>query len=124
VAIVDPPRGGLPKKVISVLRGNAGIESLVYVSCDSSNKLAQGNLVDLCRDSSNSLRGRPFRIVKCQPVDLFPHTPHFELVFLLLRGNALERWEKEKVKEENESVKKENENVKEEKEMECSTVQE
>ena len=61
VAIVDPPRAGLHKRVLSVLRGVEAIESLVYVSCDSSNKMAQGNLVDLCRDSSKSLRGPPFR---------------------------------------------------------------
>ena len=60
VAIVDPPRAGLHKRVLSVLRSVEPIESLVYVSCDSSNKMAQGNLVDLCRDSSKSLRGPPF----------------------------------------------------------------
>ena len=95
VAIVDPARAGLPKKVISVLRASGEIESLVYVSCDSSNKLAQGNIVDLCRDTSKSLRGSPFRVVKAQPIDMFPHTPHFELVVLLLRGEALKRYEEE-----------------------------
>ena len=95
VAIVDPPRAGLPKKVISVLRSNSAIESLIYVSCDSSNKMAQGNIVDLIKDQSKSLRGSPFVVAKAQPVDLFPHTPHHELVFLLLRGGALERFELE-----------------------------
>ena len=99
VAIVDPPRAGLPKKVISVLRWNEKIESLVYVSCDSSNKLAQGNLVDLCRDSSKSLAGKPFQLVKAQPIDLFPQTPHLELVTLLLRGNALRRYQEEQESE-------------------------
>ena len=99
VAIVDPPRAGLPKKVLSVLRANDQIESLVFVSCDSGNKMAQGNIVDLTRDSSKSLRGRPFRIAHAQPVDLFPHTPHFELVFLLLRGKALDRFLQEESKE-------------------------
>ena len=60
IAIVDPPRAGLHKRVLSVLRSVEPIESLVYVSCDSTNKMAQGNLVDLCRDSSKSLRGPPF----------------------------------------------------------------
>ena len=61
VGILDPPRAGMPKKVIATLRQNAKIESLVYVSCDASNQLAQVNLVDLCRDPSNSLPGDPFR---------------------------------------------------------------
>ena len=64
VAIVDPPRAGLNKKVIGVLRYNELIESLVYISCDSSNDNAQGNIVDLCRDTSNSLPGKPYRFVQ------------------------------------------------------------
>ena len=40
-----------------------------------------------------------FRVVRAQPVDLFPLTPHHELVFLLLRGEARKRFE------ERESVK-------------------
>ena len=61
VGILDPPRAGMPKKVISTLRRNDKIDSLVYVSCDASNNIAQGNIVDLCRDPSNSLPGQPFR---------------------------------------------------------------
>ena len=61
VGILDPPRGGMPLKVISTLRRTAKIESLVYVSCDASNNMAQGNIVSLCRDASNSLPGEPFR---------------------------------------------------------------
>lgn len=34
------------------------------------------------------LRGVPFRPVRAQPVDLFPHTPHCELVMLLERGHV------------------------------------
>ena len=32
-------------------------------------------------------------MVRAQPVDLFPLTPHYELVFLLLRGEARRRFE-------------------------------
>ena len=32
-------------------------------------------------------------VVRAQPVDLFPLTPHYELVFLLLRGEARRRFE-------------------------------
>ena len=34
-----------------------------------------------------------FSVVRAQPVDLFPLTPHYELVFLLLRGEARKRFE-------------------------------
>ena len=39
-------------------------------------------------------------MVRAQPVDLFPLTPHHELVFLLLRGEARKRFEeRENVKD-------------------------
>ena len=61
VAILDPPRAGIGKKVISTLRLNDKIESLVFISCDSANNQAQGNIVDLCRETSNKLPNEPFR---------------------------------------------------------------
>lgn len=39
----------------------------------------------LCRKKSNRVLGRPFRPVSATPIDLFPHTPHCELVVLLER---------------------------------------
>ena len=57
-----------------------------------------------------------FRVVRSQPVDLFPQTPHHELVFLLLRGEALKRFEElEKIEKENrEKMEVENEGIKKE----------
>ena len=127
VCILDPPRAGMPLKVITTLRRTAKVESLVYVSCDASNAIAQGNIVQLCRDPSNSLPGEPsrfvkilrkiiknnlIRVVRVQPVDLFPLTPHHELVFLLLRGDARKRFEEREKDNQEKSVKKENEPVK------------
>ena len=34
--------------------------------------MAQGNIVDLCKPQSKSLRGDPFRVALAKPVDLFP----------------------------------------------------
>ena len=62
VAILDPPRAGIGKKVISTLRLNDKIQSLVFISCDSSNNQAQGNIIDLCKQTSNNLPGEPFRL--------------------------------------------------------------
>ena len=49
-------------------------------------------------------------------MDLFPQTPHHELVFLLLRGEALKRFEElEKIEKENrEKMEVENEGIKKE----------
>ena len=51
-------------------------------------------------------------------MDLFPQTPHHELVFLLLRGEALKRFEElEKIEKENrEKMEVETEGIKKESE--------
>lgn len=79
-AIVNPSRGGLHGKVIQQLRANERIQRLVYASCQPEGPALQ-NFVDLLRPADNKrLTGRPFRLVAAVPVDLFPHTPHCELV--------------------------------------------
>jgi len=39
----------------------------------------------LCRPSSKRIQGQPFMPILAQPIDLFPHTAHCELVVLLER---------------------------------------
>ena len=39
----------------------------------------------LCRRTSSRIKGLPFRPISATPVDLFPHTPHCEVVLLLER---------------------------------------
>ncbi|XP_071946281.1 tRNA (uracil-5-)-methyltransferase homolog A-like [Antedon mediterranea] len=102
IAIVDPPRAGLHKKVIESIRRCAYLEKLVYVSCNPN--IAIGNFVDLCRRISIKSKGVPFRLVKAVPVDLFPHTPHCELLMLFERTlcNAKDdQASEDNVKEEN-----------------------
>ncbi|KAK2145992.1 hypothetical protein LSH36_641g00053 [Paralvinella palmiformis] len=83
VAVVDPPRAGLHQDVIKAIRKCTGVKRLVYVSCKPTGALA--NLLDLTRSESRRVKGPPFRLIQAIPVDLFPHTPHFELVMLLER---------------------------------------
>jgi len=83
IAIVDPPRAGLRRNVIDTLRKCDAIKKLIYVSC-SPNQAAE-NLLSLCRPQSKRMPGRPFRTVRAVPVDLFPHTPHCELIVELHR---------------------------------------
>ncbi|VFQ96186.1 unnamed protein product [Cuscuta campestris] len=111
VAIVDPPRMGLHPTVTKVLRTNERLKRLVYISCNPESLMA--NAIELCTPSADSVekgnnnnnrgwknmsnaslarqrtksmpKSEPFKPVKAIAVDLFPHTPHCELVMLLER---------------------------------------
>jgi 23S rRNA (uracil1939-C5)-methyltransferase len=71
VIVLDPPRAGVHKDVIEVIRKTAP-EKIVYVSC---NPATQARDISLLKDS--------YRIVEVQPVDMFPHTHHMENMILL-----------------------------------------
>ncbi|HOY45221.1 MAG TPA: 23S rRNA (uracil(1939)-C(5))-methyltransferase RlmD [bacterium] len=75
VLIIDPPRGGMhPKTVAAVLR--LAPQRIVHVSC---------NPATLARDLK-LLCAEAYRLTKVQPVDMFPHTAHIEVVVLLQRN--------------------------------------
>ena len=78
VVVVDPPRAGLAGKA---LRAIVRLEAprLVYVSCNPTT--LAGNARELCSEGG-------YRLVKAQPVDMFPHTPHVETVALFTRDAA------------------------------------
>ncbi len=71
--VVDPPRSGLTKEVISYLL-NSNSEKIVYVSC---------NPITLARDL-DSLKEK-YDIIEITPVDMFKYTYHVESVTLLCR---------------------------------------
>lgn len=73
VVITDPPRAGMAPEVIEVLI-KANPEKIVYVSCNPS---TQARDLDLMRNH--------YKIIKTQPVDMFPQTAHVENVVLLRR---------------------------------------
>ncbi|XP_020592356.1 zinc finger CCCH domain-containing protein 24 [Phalaenopsis equestris] len=109
VAIVDPPRVGLHPTVIKALRTHPRIRRVVYISCNPETLVA--NAIELCtptadkqekgkgnrgwRKMSNAglaryrVKSMPssdaFRPVRAIGIDLFPHTPHCEMVMLLER---------------------------------------
>ncbi|MEE6504362.1 hypothetical protein FKM82_005158 [Ascaphus truei] len=83
VAIVDPPRAGLHSKVVIAIRRAEHLKRLIYVSCNP--KAAMSNFIDLCRAPSNRVRGRAFRPIRAMAVDLFPQTPHCEMLILFER---------------------------------------
>jgi len=67
--IVDPPRAGLGREVISALVAHAPAH-LVYVSCDPSTLARDGRL----------LADAGFAMQNVTPLDLFPQTFHIESV--------------------------------------------
>ena len=73
VVIVDPPRAGLAGKALR-RTGALGASRVVYVSCNPTT-LASG--LQVLRDEYG------YRLERCRPVDMFPHTPHVESVSTL-----------------------------------------
>ena len=83
-AIVDPAREGLHTDCLKALRATNKIKRIVYISCNPTKSLiSDGN--DLCRPESNKWKGKPFKPIIAKPVDLFPMTPHCELVIIFER---------------------------------------
>jgi 23S rRNA (uracil1939-C5)-methyltransferase len=77
VVIVDPPRSGMHPKVVDKLFDLAP-QRIVYVSCNPATFARDAK--ELCRTA--------YRLEKVQPVDMFPHTGHIELVGLLVRNKG------------------------------------
>jgi 23S rRNA (uracil1939-C5)-methyltransferase len=74
VVIADPPRAGFHPKALAGLLAQ-GPRRIVYVSC---------NPATLARDLATLCAGG-YRIVAVQPIDMFPHTAHIEVVVRLER---------------------------------------
>jgi 23S rRNA (uracil1939-C5)-methyltransferase len=73
VIITDPPRAGMHKDVIdTILKANP--QKIVYVSCNPATQARDINLLDI-----------NYKVIKVQPVDMFPHTYHVENIVLLER---------------------------------------
>ncbi|XP_041979260.1 tRNA (uracil-5-)-methyltransferase homolog A isoform X2 [Aricia agestis] len=115
IAIVDPPRAGLHMRAITTLRNAVSVRRIVYVSCHAA--AATRNLTDLARPATKTLRGPPFRPAVALPLDMFPHTPHLELVLLLEReAPAVQKKSDDSEKMESSTIETENETEPENKE--------
>ncbi len=69
--VVDPPRNGLDKHVIGVLK-TLSSKKIIYVSCD---------VMTLARDLK--LLNDKYEVLEITPVDMFPNTYHVECVCVL-----------------------------------------
>lgn len=72
--IVDPPRSGLHANVLAAIAGAKQIKTIIYSSC---------NPAKFVNDAASlSLN---FQLKSVQPLDMFPHTPHFEAIGVFTR---------------------------------------
>jgi 23S rRNA (uracil1939-C5)-methyltransferase len=74
LAIIDPPRTGLSKEALTGVLGLAA-PRLIYVSCD---------VATMARDVRGLVAGG-YTIDRLDAFDMFPNTPHVEMVMLLSR---------------------------------------
>lgn len=73
IIITDPPRAGMHQDVIDTILF-AAPKRIVYVSCNPATQARDVQLLD-----------EQYKVVKIQPVDMFPHTQHVENVILMER---------------------------------------
>jgi 23S rRNA (uracil1939-C5)-methyltransferase len=73
VLIIDPPRAGMHQEVLARAM-ELSSERIIYISCNPAT-LAR-DLVEMSRD---------YEVAEVQPVDMFPHTYHVEVVTKLVR---------------------------------------
>jgi 23S rRNA (uracil1939-C5)-methyltransferase len=73
VLIIDPPRAGMHQEVLARAM-ELSSERIIYISC---------NPATLARDLAEM--SRDYEVAEVQPVDMFPHTYHVEVVTKLIR---------------------------------------
>lgn len=73
VIVTDPPRVGMHKDVIDVILA-AAPKRIVYVSCNPATQARDVAMLD-----------SQYKVTAVQPVDMFPHTQHVEVVTVLER---------------------------------------
>ena len=72
ILVLDPPREGFDQLKL-FLNSAKKIKKIVYISC---------NLDTFCRDLK-SIQQEGWSVVEIQPVDIFPQTPHVEMMSIL-----------------------------------------
>lgn len=76
VVFMDPPRSGSDERFLSSLCAMQP-KRVVYISCG----------IDTLARDLKFLTKNGYKMIKAQPVDMFPHTEHLETVCLLIKDN-------------------------------------
>lgn len=76
IIFIDPPRAGCTREFIDTALESKP-QKVVYISCNIETQL---------RDLKQ-FKKHGYQAVKCQPVDMFPHTNHIENILLLEQEN-------------------------------------
>jgi 23S rRNA (uracil1939-C5)-methyltransferase len=74
--VLDPPRHGCGKSVLSAVFDRLAPRRIVYVSCNP----------DALANELPVILGAGYALVSAQPVDMFPHTGHIEAVTVFSRS--------------------------------------
>ena len=77
--VLDPPREGCPAEVVRAVFARLKPARGILVSC---------NPESLARELPLAVEAG-YRVLRVQPLDMFPHTPHVEAVAVLERGPVL-----------------------------------
>ncbi|HDP67599.1 MAG TPA: 23S rRNA (uracil(1939)-C(5))-methyltransferase RlmD [Candidatus Marinimicrobia bacterium] len=75
VLIIDPPRSGMHPRLVDTVAQLAP-KKVIYVSCNPATQV---------RDIRSLVERKSYAIEQIQPLDMFPHTPHIEVVAKLFR---------------------------------------
>lgn len=75
ILLVDPPREGIEKRR-GLYKYLDNLEVIVYVSCEPTTWAR--DVKDFCQNG--------WKVKSVTPLDMFPHTPHVELLSVLTRG--------------------------------------
>ena len=84
VAVLDPPRAGMGKDVITALRRCRGLDHVIYVACSPSS--VQDNILGLTLPTTTKRKAPHFVVKSLTGFDLFPQTRHYEALFYLVRA--------------------------------------
>ena len=71
--ILDPPRQGCPKSILSVVFQDMAPPRAVYVSCNP----------DMLAVELPAILNAGYRVERIEAIDMFPHTDHIETVVRL-----------------------------------------
>ncbi len=74
--ILDPPRQGCPKPVLSAVFQGIAPPRAVYVSCNP----------DMLAAELPAILNTGYRTERIEAVDMFPHTDHIETIVRLIRN--------------------------------------